>query len=485
MKYYYYYYYCAISLLLFINSCTSLSVLNRMEFSQSTKDDFVWGINGHPIWSYDYENAPLEQQISLLKEHQFDYYRIDINTDTSGNIKPSRLERFEKLMKLSVSNNLKILPILRVYEHLENVNFEVSPDQAYQMGFRQAKGFVEKYGHHFEYYELGNEMDIKTIKEKNMRGFEISDYKPEELELIATYLKGMITAIKENNPEAKIMINISGWLRWGFLDYMVGKNVQFDILSYHWYSENGLDMFDINNPQYDIYSTLVSKFRKPIWITEINKYNGSKYHTEKQQAEMMDLYIRNLKHKPYIEGFFVYELYDQPYHATQKWVDYEASVYGIVGWKSNPPVYSEYYYKPVSDVLKYRIEEAKSGYEDFIYAALYDLYEEEPSETEIKSWSSHLKSIKSKELVIKEIIGSKSVLIDSVMSQDEPDPVHSLYRKLLKRDPDAHEIKYWNKKLKKKLTPRDLLIKILLSEEYWENAIWNGYEKRTGFKRPK
>jgi hypothetical protein len=24
----------------------------------------------------------------------------------------------------------------------------------------------------------------------------------------------------------------------------------------------------------------------------------------------------------------------------------------------------------------------------------------------------------------------------------------------------------------------------MLSEEYWENPVWSGYEKRTGFERP-
>src|SRR5690606_7167152 len=293
-------------------------------------------------------------------------------------------------------------------EHLENVKFNLSPIEAFRLGMSQAQGFVKKYGHHFDYYELGNEIDIKTIKEEKLRGFEISDYKLDELELIANYLKGMVSAIKDNDPNSKILINISGWLRWGFLDYMVEKNVEFDILSYHWYSENGFDLFDINNPQYDIYSTLVNKFRKPIWITEINKYNGSKYYTEHQQAEMMDLYIKNLKDKPFIEGFFVYELYDQPYHETQAWVDYEASVYGIVGWESDPPDYSKYYYKPVSDVLKYRIEEAKSGDEDFIYSVLFDLSKTQLNEEDLRYWNSRLKILKNKELVINEILENDS-----------------------------------------------------------------------------
>src|SRR5690606_16160909 len=184
-----------------------------------------------------------------------------------------------------------------------------------------------------------------------------------------------------------------------------------------------------------------------------------------------------------------YELYDQPYHATQAWVGYEASEYGIVGWKSDTPNYSEYYYKPVSDVLKYRIEEAKSGDEDFIHAVLHDLSEEDPTKNDLRYWASRLKILKNKELVINEILeNDKFKIYPELTIPHIPEEISqfitSVYQAFLKRNPAEKAIRYWKRVLKKRISSKDFIVKILLSEEYWENAIWSGDEKRTGYKRP-
>src|SRR5690554_4988061 len=50
-------------------------------------EDFIWGINGHPLTSYpDYTNKTIDEQILLLKEHQFSYYRIDVETYANGQV---------------------------------------------------------------------------------------------------------------------------------------------------------------------------------------------------------------------------------------------------------------------------------------------------------------------------------------------------------------------------------------------------------------
>src|SRR5690606_24906901 len=142
---------------IFLASCTTIPVLDQSGLPKEFDENFIWGINGHPIWSHDYENAPLEQQISLLKEHQFDYYRIDVYTDSNGNVIQSKVKRFEELLKLAKKNNIKILPGLSVYKSLENIQFQITEDEAYDMGYKQAKSFLIKYSDFFDYYVLGNE----------------------------------------------------------------------------------------------------------------------------------------------------------------------------------------------------------------------------------------------------------------------------------------------------------------------------------------
>lgn len=473
-----------ISIALFLSACASLPILDKAPNERVYESSFAWGINGHPVWSKDYESAPLEQQISLLKEHQFDFYRINIPTLANGDIISDQKQRFKKLLQLADSNDIQILPILGVYKHLDDVKFKINNAQAYEMGFKHAKGFVDQYGKHFHYFELGNEMDIKTIREKNLRGKEISDYKLNEMELIASYLKGMITAIKKSNPSSKVLINISGWLRWGFLDYMVGKGVEFDIVSYHWYSEKGLDIFDIKNPNYDIYSTLVHKFNKPIWLTEINKLGGDIYGTERQQADMMNLYFENLKKLPYIQGFFVYELYDQPLH----WAGNEEANFGIIQWKDNPPNYSRYQHKPVSNILKIKIEEAKSGAKDYIYSILKDLYSEEPTEEEINHWLEFYKRSSNKEILVNEMFYQKnksSQKSTGISNTDQATPsfIQSSYQSLLERNPNEKEARYWKTEVKKQKGQQEIEKKIILSQEYWDNSIRKGYERNVRTKK--
>lgn len=469
---------------IFLSACAALPILDTGTKEREYDKNFAWGINGHPVWSKDYESIPLQQQINLLKEHQLDFYRINIPMLANGEVSTDQKERFKKLLNLADSNDIQILPILGVYKHLEDVDFRVNNSKAFEMGFKQAKGFLDQYGKHFHYYELGNEMDIKTIREKNFRGKEISDYKLDEMDLIASYLKGMIAAIKKSDPSSKVLINISGWLRWGFLDYMVGKGVEFDILSYHWYSEKGLDIFDINNPNYDIYSTLVQKFNKPIWLTEINKLGGDIYGTEKQQAEMMNLYFENLKKLPYIQGFFVYELYDQPLH----WAGNEEANFGIIQWKDNPPNYARYEYKPASKILKLKIEEAKSGAKDYIYSILKDFYSEEPTEEEINHWLELYKRSSNKEMLVKEILRQKNnspqKSIENLnTNQDIPSLIQSSYQSLLERNPNEKETRYWKREIKKQKSQQEIEMKIILSQEYWDKSIKKGYERNVSTKK--
>src|SRR5690606_956868 len=115
-------------------------------------------------------------------------------------------------------------------------------------------------------------------------------------------------------------------------------------------------------------------------------------------------FIRSLNNHKHIKAFFVYELYDQPHLVNADWAGSHEAHYGIVGWKSDPPDYTDFYYKPVSETLKFKIEEINHGYEDYIFSILLDFYKEEPSEQDFRYWTSRLEVLKSKELVVKEIL---------------------------------------------------------------------------------
>lgn len=478
-------------ILLICTSCSTASISSKSLYEHSANpiqvnSSFIWGINGHPLVNDEYLGSTIQTQLELLNEHQFTFYRIDVSTLQSGKIKEHRVTRFDSLLISANEKDIEILPVLKFYtEHIEENN--LNKEEAFHYGYNQGRGFAEKYGKYFQYYGLENELDLRT-KTSLESGFRKEDFSSEKIIVISEYFKGMTKGIKEVDKDAKTIINCGGWTNWGFFTAILDGGVQFDILAYHWYSAHNRSLFQIDQPFINVLDSLNS-FEKPIWITEIGRSEGSKYNKEKEQAVMMNLFLENINKKNNIQAFFVYELFDQPYLGTQKWSNYNSKYYGIIGWKTNPPNYSEFYYKPVSKLLKFRIEESNHGYEDYIHAILSDLYEEVPSENDFRYWTTRFEILKNKDAVIKEILGNRVSSIEKIIqesgnSENYEPQITTVYQLFLKRAPIDKEIKYWNRKLKKQLKVQDLPINILLSEEYWENAIWKGYEKRTGFKRP-
>lgn len=65
------------------------------------------GNKRHPITNLDYAVDSIKHQIALLKEHQLEYYRIDITTfdDGSVNTYPDKFEEFLKTASASGKNS--------------------------------------------------------------------------------------------------------------------------------------------------------------------------------------------------------------------------------------------------------------------------------------------------------------------------------------------------------------------------------------------
>lgn len=463
-----------------VSSCMGLTVVEKKSIKEYKKEpivvanNFIWGINGHPLTNVDYTVGSIESQLALLKEHQLEYYRIDITTDEDGIIN-TYPDKFDELIEKANQLQIRILPIIKIDNHLDK--FNISAEEAYDLGKRQMAGFIKNYGKHFEYYELGNEQENKIIN-ANSNGMYMTDYDAVKFKVLLSYLKGMTESLKRIQPEANTMIS-AGWLHWGYFDLLQSAGLDFDIISYHWYSNMG-SMFKSRYENVNIIDTLNAKYNKPIWITEINKKDGSIHHTEEAQALWVDYFMHELDHQSNVKAFFIYELYDEPNLKHQSWAGEGEANYGIVQWERTPKQYNLIRYKPVSEVLKYRIEETKYGYENFINSVLTHL---DLSVEQVEygvDLSKRAYNIKSKELIVDQLMAKSDVLKPDFISErtlESADYIRKVYEQLLNRNPSENEIKYWNKALKNKKA--NIFKAIFLSEEYWENAIWAGYEART------
>lgn len=472
---------------MFLVGCAGFNKLSEAERKSVRKapsrpielpEDFIWGINGHPITNHDYAVGSIQHQIDLLKEHQLEYYRVDITTFDDGTVN-NNPAKFDELLKLSKKEGIKILPIIKIDRQL--ADYSHTTEQAYTLGKKQAFGFASKYGSYFEYYELGNEQENKVIL-KDRNGTSTSHYDENRFKVLVWYFKGMVDGIKEAYPDAKIMIT-GGWLHWGYFELLEQENFDYDVISWHWYSNMG-SMYKAKYGGGNVMDSLKTKFNKPIWITEINKKDGSRDGSYQEQAYWVEYYMEELDRQRDIKAFILYELYDEPYLYDKSWAGPGEASYGIVSFKTSPKEPNNIAYKPVSNTLKFKIEEIKHGYEDYVYMVYKDITGEYPDTYTLNTLTKELKKHNSKETIIEQLLldnQSRFQRIDGATEKEVISKVESSYIALLKRAPQTNELNYWNKRLKRK--NQDIDKTLLLSEEYWENAIWKGYERRTGYTK--
>jgi len=298
----------------------------------------IWGVNGHPLVQQVYLNSDLETQFKIIKHFGFSYYRIDVSADANGTIIDHQL--FFKILALARKNNVKILPMF----YLSGLDLNSTPDISFKRGKVLGEGIGKRYGAYFDYYELGNEEELKIIH-PNTNGDRSDQYDLKGSEVTAAFLRGMSQGIKKNDPTGKIIIDFAGWLHYEYLTMLVAKKVGFDIIGLHWYSDMG-KLTNVGSMNINILKLLTLKFKKPIWITEINRRNGSMNDNSGDQLFWIKNYLMECKNNRNVKAFFFYELYDE-----QGSVDNPESNYGLVSWD---PALKNYSYKPISSVLTIR-----------------------------------------------------------------------------------------------------------------------------------
>ncbi|MDB5011952.1 MAG: hypothetical protein JWQ25_154 [Daejeonella sp.] len=293
------------------------------------KSEFFFGINGHPT-TKAYLGTTAKQQFDMLRNMGMNYYRLDFMTGGDGNISgvSSIMNPFFTQGNLG---DVRILPCI----YTRFLDFNMTTENAYNTGKAIAGGFAARYGQNFEYYELGNELDNKTII-YGKNGNIASEYDAAKMDIVAAYLKGMIAGVNENDPTAKTIIN-GGWIHFGYLQALQARNVNYDIIGWHWYSDMESVAANSVAKVTNIGESLNTMFNKPVWFTEINQKNGTTTKTEEEQKLWLNTFVTKCRNTPNVKGALVYELFDEPEHG-----DPVERKYGLAKWRS---VYSDWEYK--------------------------------------------------------------------------------------------------------------------------------------------
>ncbi|MBA5629201.1 glycosyl hydrolase 53 family protein [Moheibacter lacus] len=441
-------------------------------------EPIIWGINGHPVTSKDYLKISIDQQLQILQQHQISYYRFDVRLDLEGNVVWYENE-FEELLKKSQSYQIELMPVILINLFFDD--YQITEEEAFLRGQRQMKGFVSKYGQNIDVYALGNEQDLRLLK-NDSTGLYPSDYEVDKFKIVAAYFKGMISGIKQVNPNSKTIINSSNGLYFGYYQLLEDYQIDYDIIGYQWYS------FSYGSEKIfaDAIMDLYSQFKKPIWVTEINRTHGSLEDDNNDQSYLMDSFMRTLNLIPEIKAFFIYELFDEPsLKGLHK--EFEQSQYGIFKWNGSNKIEP----KPVSDVVKLNIEEKKNGSENYVFSVFQKLLLKEPSKDELDFWSKQFESANSMESFLELFLSEQQVYFEKVLSLNRSAKerkeisgvkTDQVYEQYLNRLPNPVEKRFWVSKLSTKSPIFDIHRTILLSEEFWVNAMRNGYERNSGFK---
>ncbi len=281
---------------------------------------FILGINGHPLSQAAYKEFPVAEQMQLLKSMKMTYYRFDGGTDYKGQLKDE--PRFAGLTREAKKHTIKLLPVL----WLRGLDTMKTEPAAYERGFIEGSGFASRYGDHFDYYELGNEQDLKVLKQRSLSGKETTDYKIDKTKILASFFRGMHHGIKKADTGSKTIIDMTEG-HYGFFKLLKQYNVQFDVIGIHWYSK--VDFASSKLPRIINETAEVFNGEKPVWITEFNSQFGSYGGREDFQELIVSQFVEQSRFIQGVEALFIYELLDEPRLIHPKETE---KTFGIVKW---------------------------------------------------------------------------------------------------------------------------------------------------------
>jgi hypothetical protein len=296
--------------------------------------DFIWGTTGHPHVQEGYRDIPVKVQLDLIKRSGLTWYR----SDWPELIMQQNIEGFDFLVDEADRRGIHLLPILFP---INGSRSDESLEEIKKSSKEFAKRVVSRYKGKITHWELSNELDIyamilKGEKDRNGKVWEFGDanmdkpehFNEERYAKVRAELSGLAEGVKEADPNAKTVINSSGWLHYAFFERLIIEDkIEFDIIGWHWYSEMG----DITNADGTTnVLEILKRYGKPIWITEINNRGGS-INSEQEQNNYIIKTAKQIKNYPGVDAYFVYELLDEPYFGP----DNPESHFGIVKIKKN------------------------------------------------------------------------------------------------------------------------------------------------------
>ncbi|MBZ5715917.1 EB domain-containing protein [Nannocystis pusilla] len=326
------------------------------------------GVGGHPLNTVAYNAnggaVPYAQQVHYLTHMGFSWYRIDAAFTADG--ASINENKFIAIAELAAAQGIALLPMI-----YDRIDYALSQEENYDRGFAQGVGIATRYGHLFQVYELGNELELfdKLLK-PGKDGTAASDYYEEKLPPAAGWIVGVDEGLKSVQPDARTMINTAGFMPTYEVQYFIEQGAEFDILGWHWYSEMpgaAEQKWGYTN----IWDHLHALFGKQMWVTETNfrpKESMTPEENEAGQQAWKDRIIAEAAAHPHVEAIIIHELL-----ALAEKSDFIERNYGIVGF---PDYEATQHQQPVprrAAVSLLRPPTSVTGVDEFDAPGLHDL----------------------------------------------------------------------------------------------------------------
>lgn len=233
-----------------------------------------------------------------------DLCRIDWASDWALN---------EEILQAAEKTGVELLPVL----------FPPAPGEDTEEGWYAAsleygRQCGERYRGRVRYFELNNERDCRCMTRwpggGDRDGAAMTDYDDAIYAPIRGMTRGLSEGLKQTHPDCITLIDTAGWLHFGFIDLLMRDSVPFDIVAWHWYSEMGDPLREIESysGRYRLLERL-GQWGKSIWFTEGNRRDGALGGADREQADYLKQTIEALAGTGKVGAYVVYELFDEPY----------------------------------------------------------------------------------------------------------------------------------------------------------------------------
>lgn len=271
--------------------------------------DFLWGVNGHPMSAYP--GVLIERQLDFIRDLGLKSYRVNIAGEDNADV-------LTQLVDAGRARGIEILPVITPAA----IDLDRdSPDELYGKTRKLAVALGTRFKNDIRVWELGNEMENYAIimpcenRDDGSKypcgwgpaaGTGTLDYYGPRWVKVSAVLKGLSDGMTEADPGIRKAIGTAGWGHTGAFARMKQDGIAWDISVWHMYGQD---------PEWAFRE--ISKYGKPIWVTEFNNPYGSQ-RSERQQADGINsamTRLRELGDKYKVEAAYIYELLDETYWA--------------------------------------------------------------------------------------------------------------------------------------------------------------------------